>query len=222
MIRLLVILDTWLMMVAGTLFLWLGLTGLRAGTFAVGDIAITLLGGIAGICSVGLLCRWRSPLTQPALVTFRLLIVGCLAYFAWFQDRPWLALDDSALVRGSFRQEFFLQRLEQVGVFLVAVVPIVVLGIWHARVLPRMQAVPVNVQPRITPLVVLVGTSVAAGIGARLVGIPSLGPIFWTVSVLVVVFLLFELARRISNAEFSAFVAFAVFTVAMPIVLLWP
>jgi hypothetical protein len=222
MIRLLVILDTWLMMVAGTLFLWFGLAGLRAGNFAASDIAINLLGGITGICSVGLLCRSRSPLTQPALVTFRLLIVGCLAYFAWFQDRPWLAIDDSALVRSSFRQEFLLQRLEQVGVFLAAVVPVVVLGIWHARVLPRMQAVPVNVQSRVTPLVALVGTSVAAGIGARLVGITSLGPIFGAGSVFIVVFLLFELARRISNTEFAAFVAFAAFIVAMPIVLLWP
>ncbi len=220
MTRLLMILDTWLMMVAATLFLWFGMTGIRVGNVAASDVVAGLVGGVAGICSAGLLCRWRGPWTQPVLVLFRFLIIACLAYFAWFQERPWLALDDSALVRGSFRQEFLLQRLTQVGGFLLAVVPLVVLGIWHGRLLPQMNTPGERV--RVTPLIGLVGTSMAAGVGARLVGIPTLGPIFWTVSALAVVLLLFELARRVSKSEFPAFVAFAIFTVAMPVVLLWP
>ncbi len=220
MTRLLMILDTWLMMVAATLFLWFGMTGIRAGNIAASDVVVGLLGGVAGICSAGLLCRWRGPWTQPALVFFRLLIIACLAYFAWFQERPWLALDDSALVRGSFRQEFLLQRLTQVGGFLLAVAPLVVLGVWHGRLLSQVNTR--GERAPVTPLIGLVGASIVAGVGARLVGIPTLGPIFWTVSALAVVLLLFELARRVSKSEFPAFIAFAVFTVAMPVVLLWP
>jgi hypothetical protein len=222
MTRLLMILDTWLMMILATVFLWFGMTSIRAGNVAGSDVGIGLLGGVAGVCSAGLLCRWRGPWTQHVLIVLRLSMIACLAYFAWFQERPWFALDDSALVRGSFRQEFLLQRLEQVGGFLLVTVPLVVLGIWHGRLLPQMSSRSLGDRAGVVSLVGLVGASVVAGVAARLVGIPTMGPIFWAVSALAVVLLLFEFARRVNRAEFPAFIAFAVFAIAMPVVLLWP
>lgn len=216
------IFDTWLMMILATAFLWFGMTSIRAGNVPGSDLGIGLLGGIAGVCLAGLLCRWRGAWTQQALMVARLSLIACLAYFAWFQERPWFALDDSALVRGSFRQEFLLQRLEQVGGFLLVAVPLVVLGVWHGRVLSQTGSRSLGDQAGVAPLVGLVGASVVVGVAARLVGLPTMGPIFWTVSALAVVLLLFEFARRVSKAEFPAFIAFTAFVVAIPVVLLWP
>ena len=68
MTRLLMVLDTWLMMILATVFLWFGMTSIHAGNVAGSDVGIGLLGGIAGVCSAGLLCRWRGPWTRQALI----------------------------------------------------------------------------------------------------------------------------------------------------------
>jgi hypothetical protein len=216
------IFDTWLMMFLATAFLWFGMTRIIAVGAAGGDVGVSFLGGIAGIFLAGLLCRGRGDWTPQALMVVRLTMIACLAYFAWFQDRPWFALDDSALVRGSFRQEFLLQRLEQVGGFLLAVVPLVALGVWHGRILPLANSRSLEDRARTAPLVWLVGASILAGLAARVVGFATMGPIFWMIGALVVVLLLFEFARRVSRAEFPAVIAFAAFVIAMPVVVLWP
>ena len=221
MTRLLAIVDTWLMMIVGTLFLWFGMTGIYGGN-GERDAVIGLLGGIVGICFVGLLCRGRGPVAQPLLMVLRLAMIACLAYFAWFNDRPWFALDDSALVRGSFRQEFLLQRMEQVGSFLLVVVPMVALGIWHGRILPQANCQTLSDRTSVSVLFALVAASVGAGVTARLVGVSKLGLLFWAVGALAIGLLLLEFARRVSKAEFPAFIAFTVFAVAMPVVLMWP
>ncbi len=224
MARFLAILDTWLVMTAATLFLWLGMVGVYARTDGNGtDSLVGLLGGVAGICLAGALCYWRGPRTQTVLLLLRLAMIGCLAYLVWFQERPWFSLDDSAFVRGSFRQEFFLQRLEQVGGFLLVVAPVIALGIWHGRrLLPRAGDRLFSGQRGIAQLSALVLASVGAGIIARVVGVPRLGPFFWLFGALAVGLLLFEFARRVTKTEFPAVIAFAIFAFAVPVVLLWP
>jgi len=222
MARFLAILDTWLVMTAATLFLWFGMVGVYARTDGT-DSLIGLLGGVAGICLAGALCYWRGPQTQTVLLLLRVAMIACLAYFVWFQERPWFALDDSAFVRGSFRQEFFLQRLEQVGGFLLVVAPVIALGIWHGgRLFPRPGGRLLSGRRGVAQLSAFVLASVGAGIVARIVSLPRLGPFFWVFGALAIGLLLFEFARRVSKAEFPAVIAFAVFAFAMPVVLLWP
>jgi len=156
-------------------------------------------------------------------LALRLAIVCCVAYFAWFQQRPWFPLDDSALVRGSFRQEFVLQRLEQLGVFLPFMVPFIFFGIWRGKALPRIHT-PSEAGSRASSSVLLglVGVALAAVLTARLVGPPKLGLASWTLGGIMIAVLLVELARRVNRAEFPAFVAFAVVVVVTPVLLLWP
>ncbi len=172
MARFLAILDTWLVMTAATLFLWFGMVGGYSRTDGSGtDSLVGLLGGVVGICLAGALCYRRGPQTQTVLLLLRLAMIACLAYFVWFQERPWFALDDSAFVRGSFRQEFFLQRLEQVGGFLLVVAPVIVLGIWHGRrLLPRAGDRLFIGRKEIAQLSALVLASIGAGVVARLAG----------------------------------------------------
>jgi hypothetical protein len=222
MARFLAILDTWLVMTAATLFLWLGMAGVYARTDGT-DSLIGLLGGVAGICLAGALCYWRGPQTQTVLLLLRLAMIACLAYFVWFQGRPWFVLDDSAFVRGSFRQEFLLQRMEQVGGFLLVVAPMIALGVWHGRrLLPRTGDQPFHDRRGVALLSAFVLASVGSGVVARLVGVPKLGPLFWVFGAMAISLLLFEFARRVSKAEFPAVIAFAVFAFSMPVVLLWP
>lgn len=219
MIRGLEIFDTWLMMTAASLFLWAGMTGLYTGSGGV-DAVVDLLGGIAGCSFAALLCRESA--RRSVLLTLRLVMIACLAYLTWFQERPWLALDDSALVRGSFRQEFLLQRLEQVGTFLLFVLPLLALGVWHGKMLPRPADRQPHLRVNLPRLAGLVALSVGAAVAARLVGVPRLGPISWGAGAIAFAALVTELARWVSKAEFPAFIAFAVVVVAMPVVLLWP
>jgi len=224
MVRFLAIIDTWLVMTASALFLWLGMVGVYAradGNWT--DSFVGLLGGVTGICLAGALCFWRGPQAQTVLLLLRLAMIACLAYFAWFQQRPWFALDDSAFVRGSFRQEFLLQRLEQVGGFLLVVAPVVALGIWRGRRLPpRAGDRLFSGWKGIAQLSGLVLASVAGSIVARVVGVPRLGPFSWAIGALLVGLVLLEFARRVTKAEFPAVMAFIVFAVAVPVVLLWP
>ena len=222
MTHLLMIFDTWLVMVAATLFVWFGTTSILTGNVPSSDVTVSLLGGFAGVCSAGVLGVWRGHWKRQALILLRLVMIGCLAYFAWFQGRPWFTLDDSALVRGSFRQEFFRQRQEQLGSFLLIVVPLIALGVWHGRVLPVTKSAPLAGRTGVAVVVGLVGTSGIAGLAARLIGVPTLWPSFWIAGAIASALLLFGFARRVNSAEFPAFVAFSVFIVAVPVVLLWP
>jgi hypothetical protein len=219
MSRFLAILDNWLVLITATLFVWTGITGIYSRSSGM-DVGVALLAGILGIVLVGGLCRWRDPSAKTALLVLRLGMIAALAYYAWFQERPWLSLDDSALVRGSFQREFLLQRLWQVGFFLLLTMPMVVMGIWHGSLLPRMPASRADGRGR--GVGALVAFVVVAGTAARLVGVPKLGPLFWILGSLAVGLLLADLARRIAKAELSAVVAFAVFAFAMPVVMLWP
>lgn len=221
MTRLLRIFDTWLIMIVSILFLWFGMASIQERNRTGTDVVVGLLGGIVGVCWTGLLCSWRHRWTRPVLIVLRLILVACFAYFTWFQERAWFALDDSALVRGSLQQEFLLQRLEQIGCFLLIVVPIVVLGIWHERILPHNGSGQPNDRKVVTLLITLVVASLVAGIAVRLIGALTLGPMFWIVSAVGVLLLIFELARRVDRAELPAFVAFAVFSFVIPLVLLW-
>lgn len=221
MARFLTILDTWLVMTAATLFLWVGMVGVYSRTDGT-DSLVGLLGGVVGICLTGALCYGRGPQIQTVLLLLRLAMIACLAYFVWFQERPWFALDDSAFVRGSFHQEFFLQRLKQVGGFLLAVGPVIVLGIWHGRRLRPRAGDRLSIGRKgIAQLSALVLAPVGAGVVARIVGVPQLGPLFWVSGALALGLLLFEFARRVAKAEFPAVIAFAVVAFAMPVVLLW-
>lgn len=217
----LAILDTWLMMLTATVLLWLGAVSLysKAGS---ADAGMALIGGVAGCAVVAVLGRGGKAFQRTALV-LRLAIVCCFAYFAWFQQRPWFPLDDSALVRGSFRQEFILQRLEQLGVFLLFTVPFIILGIWRGKALARID-VPSEAGSRANSaaLLSLVGFAFATVLTARLVGPPRLGTASWTLGGIMIAVILVELARRVNRTEFPAFVAFAVVVVMTPVVLLWP
>ncbi len=218
----LAILDTWLMMLMATAFLWFAAANLcsRSGS---ADGAIALVGGVVGCALVALFGRSERTL-QRAVWALRIAIICCLAYFAWFQQRPWFALDDSALVRGSFRQEFLLQRLEQLGVFLLFTVPFVALGIWRCKALPvRMQS-PSAPRRQADSAVAMgfVGLVLGVVLAVRIIGPPRLGPTAWTLGGVIFAVLLVELARRVNRAEFSAVVAFAVVVVMTPVLLLWP
>ena len=219
MTRFLAILDIWMVLITATLFLWTGITGIYTRSRGM-DIGVALLAGVLGIVLVGGLCRWRDANAKTALLVLRLGMIAGLAYYAWFQERPWLSLDDSVLVRGSFQREFLLQRLWQVGLFLLLTMPTVVMGIWHGNLLPRMPASRADGGGR--GAVALVACLVVAGTVARLVGAPKLGPLFWIFGSLAVGLLLTDLARRIAKGDSSAVVAFAVFAFAMPVVMLWP
>jgi hypothetical protein len=191
MARFLAILDTWLVMSAATLFLWLGMVGVYARNDRT-DSLIGLLGGIAGICLAGALCYRRGPRTQTVLLLLRMAMIACLAYFVWFQERPWFALDDSAFVRGSFRREFLLQRIGQVGGFLLVVAPVIGLGVWHGRrLLRRTGEEPFYDRRGVALLSAFVLASVGAGKVARMVGVPKLGPLFWVFGAMAISLLLF-------------------------------
>ena len=219
MIRGVEILDTWLMMIVATFCMWSAILGLYSGNGSI-DSFVNLLGGVAAGCFAALLCR--GPRNQAILMAPRMVVIACLAYFAWFQSRPWLALDDSALVRGSFEREFFLQRLEQMSKFLLFALPVFVLGVWHGRILERATERTPDRAVGVSPLVGLVATSVGAAMSARLVGAPQVAPIWWSAGAVALGLLYIEMARRVSRAEVPAFVAFAAVVIAMPIILLWP
>jgi hypothetical protein len=216
----LAILDTWLMMLTSTALLWLGAVSLYSKGGGA-EAGVALLGGVTGCALVAVLGRGGKALQRTALA-LRLAIVCCFAYFAWFQQRPWFPLDDSALVRGSFRQEFILQRLEQLGVFLLFMVPFIVLGIWRGKAQPRIDAPPTGSRANSAVLLGLVGVALAVVLTARLVGPPRLGLASWTLGGIMISALLVELARRVNRAEFPAFVAFAAVVLMTPVLLLWP
>jgi hypothetical protein len=215
----LAIFDTWLMMLTATAFLWLGTVSLHSKSGGA-DAVIALLGGVVGCALVALLGRRTHQRVAWAL---RLAIICCLAYFAWFQQRPWFALDDSALVRGSFRREFFLQRLEQLGIFLLFTMPFIALGIWRGKVQHGMDSPSAPRRQASSPMLLgLVALVLAVVTTARIVGPPRLGPTAWTLGGIMIAVLLVELARRVNRAEFPAVVAFAVVVVMTPVLLLWP
>jgi hypothetical protein len=131
-------------------------------------------------------------------------------------------LDDSVLVRGSFKQEFILQRLEQLGVFLLFMVPFIVLGIWRGKVQPMVDTPPKASRADSALLLGMVGVALAVVLTARLVGPPRLGLASWSLGGIMMSALLIEFARRVNRAEFPAFVAFAVVVLMTPVLLLWP
>lgn len=216
----LAILDTWLMMLIATAFLWFGVAGLYTDGVEAKAV-VALIGGAVGCALVALMGRVGEKRDQLSSLGLRFAIVGCLAYFAWFQPRPWFALDDSALVRGSFRQEFLLQRLQQTGVFLLFTVPLIILGIWRSRSLSSTVSATTNRRASSVILVGVVILALGAALAARLVGPPKLEPISWVCGAVLVAAVLLELARRVNQADRLAVVAFASVVVMTPVLLLW-
>jgi hypothetical protein len=215
----LAVLDTWLMMLMATALLWVGTANLYSKSGGA-DGAITLLGGVVSFALVALFAR-RGRELQRAAWALRITIICCLAYFAWFQQHPWFALDDSALVRGSFRQEFFLQRLEQLGAFLLFTVPIIALGIWRGKTLPAVASPSAPSRANSAVVWGLAGLVLALVLAVRIAGPPKLGPLAWTLGGVIIAALLVELARRVNRAEIPAVYAFGLVVVMTPVLLLW-
>jgi len=222
------ILDTWLIMtitafstVAGLLSAHGLLKGQSAGSWQ--NVVLCLLEGGLGFCLVTRFANWQGKHSGSVwFIILQLAMVLVLAWILGFQPTPWLGLDDSAPVRQSFEREFMLQRPEQIGRFLLVVVPIIGLGLAHRRSWEGAGTPEPSSNRRRVPLPAVVVLVLCLALAARLVGAPATCLAIQGVLLMgATVIMLFELARRAVRAERGVLAALAVTAVGIPIVSFW-
>jgi hypothetical protein len=149
-------------------------------------------------------------------------MVLVLAGILWLQAAPWLNLSDSEPVRQTLERQLILQRLEQIGRFLLIVIPIMGLGLVHGKLSEKGRtSEPSTVRLRV-PLVAVVALILFLALVARLAGASGTGLANQGVLLAgATVVILFEFARRAVLAESGVVLALAVTAVGTPIVSFW-
>ncbi len=140
MARWIVVLDTWLLMLAACLMGGAGLASalrkLIDSSFdmsIVSMVTLMALGGLSfflaadSVRQVSGTAGWKMGLGLRA-VWLCLLIWAC-----WVQPEPWFRLREPLQVQGSFEIEFRRQRIDQVVLFTLLTVPFVVLAVSRIR-----------------------------------------------------------------------------------------
>ena len=221
------ILDTWLVMTITSFFMAVGLLSAHGllrgqGSGSWQNVILCLVEGGLGFCLIARFINWRGKNSGRVLFVLQFVMVLVLAWILWFQATPWLNLNDSAPVRQSLERELMLQRLEQIGRFLLIVIPIIGLGLVHRKLWEKGgTSEPSTVRGRV-PLVAVVAVVLGLVLIARLTGESATGLAIQGILLAVVtVVMLFEFARRAVRAESGVLLALAVTVIGIPIVSFW-
>lgn len=224
MVKWIAIVDTWLIMAVTTFFVAAGLLtthGLVKGYSGGGPWQQAVLSLVVG--GLGLWLCAHSFANVGSSFWIRVLVIAMIAALLWFQPQPWFVLNDSAFVRGgSFQHEFMLQRFEQVGRFLVFVIPFLGLGILRSRMRQPQTVAARTGNDRRVSLSILVLITLSAGLLSRLLGTSDKAlsnqlMIFLIGGALII----FELARRAAAGDRGIIPALAAIAFGLPIVSFW-
>jgi hypothetical protein len=227
MLKWLAILDTWLIMALTSFFTAAGLLcahGLLRGqsTGSWENVILCLIEGGLGFCLVALFAERQGKHTQTVLSILQIIVILVLAWIFWFQPTPWLGLNDSVRIRHSLEREFLLQRLGQIGQFLLIVVPILGLGLAHRRMLQTVDPTTPPYKHQTIPLAAVVVLVLCLALIMRFVGTSTTGLAIQGVLLTgAIIVMLFELARRAVRAEKGILTALAVTAVGIPLISFW-
>ncbi len=132
MTRWIVILDTWLLMMAAALIGGTGLTyTLRqlidsSIDISVGSIIILLAaGGLAFFLAADSVRQVSGKTGWKMGLLLRMVWLGLLIWACWFQPESWFRLREPLQVQETFENEFHRQRLEQVVLFILLTLPFI-------------------------------------------------------------------------------------------------
>jgi len=221
MAKAIALLDTWGVMAITCFYMAMGILSWHAllyyRTGSLENVLLCLVGGGLGLTLfISLNAVRRAMWIRVAMIVVVTLIL-------WFQRTPWFGIDDSAIVRHSFIQEHFRQRLVQIGDFMLFALPFACVGIVRRSRVPCALSTEMNIKRTSqVSLIVIALIPILCGLVLRLIGgTPDQQVIQAIIEGTVTLMSLLFLARRAERADKGVSGALAAVAIGAPIVAFW-